>query len=316
MFGAREVATIVGLAESRIRYWAQTGFVGPSLKRGGRPLYSFQDLVAVKTAKELLDRGVTMQRVRKSLEALRAQLPDVAQPLSQLRVLSDGERLVVVDDGARYEPLSGQLVLDFDVTALAGDAARISQLRDPANTDARATPTMASPPAVEARAVAAAPPPAHAFGAYRDGLRLAAVGRTDEARAAFERALALDPTLAAAHTNLGLLAHAEGRADEARAAFERALALDATQPEARYNLGNLRDEAGDTDGALAEWYQAIALDPDFADAHFNIGAALVESGAFGPGARHLERYLALRPDGDAAIEARAMLQAIEKKELS
>jgi len=313
MFGAKEVATIVGLAESRIRYWAQTGFVGPSLKRGGRPLYSFQDLVAVKTAKELLERGMTMQRVRKSLEALRSQLPEVAQPLSQLRVLSDGERLVVVDDGARYEPLSGQLVLDFDVTALAGDAARITQLRDAEPT---AVTSAASAPEPTARAVAAEPPPAHAFGAYRDGLRLAASGRTDEARAAFERALALDPTLAAAHTNLGLLAHAAGRTDEARAAFERALALDAAQPEARYNLGNLRDEAGDTDGALAEWYQAITLDPDFADAHFNIGATLVESGAFGPGARHLARYLALLPDGDAAIEARAMLSAIEQKELS
>jgi tetratricopeptide (TPR) repeat protein len=315
MFQAREVATIVGLAESRIRYWAQTGFVGPSLKRGGRPIYSFQDLVAVKTAKELLDRGLTMQRVRKSLEALRAQLPDVAQPLSQLRVLSDGERLVVIDDGARFEPLSGQLVLDFDVSALAGAAAQIAQLREPSSETA--SPQETPEPIARAVAVAAEPPPSHAYGAYREGLRLAALpGRADEARAAFERALALDPTLAAAHTNLGLLAHAAGRRDEARAAFERALALDAAQPEARYNLGNLRDEEGDTDGALSEWYQAIALDPDFADAHFNIGATLVEAGAFGPGARHLERYLSLRPDGDAAIEARSMLAAIEQKELS
>ena len=58
MFSSKEVAQIVGLQESRVRYWAQTGFVGPSAKNNGRASYSFQDLVGLKTAKELLDRGL------------------------------------------------------------------------------------------------------------------------------------------------------------------------------------------------------------------------------------------------------------------
>ena len=54
MYSSKDVAQIVGVQESRVRYWAQTGFVGPSEKKNGRAVYSFQDLVGVKTAKELL----------------------------------------------------------------------------------------------------------------------------------------------------------------------------------------------------------------------------------------------------------------------
>jgi len=32
----REAADLVGLPESRLRYWAQTGFLGPSVRQKGR----------------------------------------------------------------------------------------------------------------------------------------------------------------------------------------------------------------------------------------------------------------------------------------
>src|SRR5262249_31192470 len=94
-YTSRDVAQIVGITQSRVRYWAQTGVVGPSERANGRTVYTFQDLVGVKTAKELLDHGVTLQRARKNLEALRAQWPGRGdRPLSSLRVRSDGDRLV------------------------------------------------------------------------------------------------------------------------------------------------------------------------------------------------------------------------------
>ena len=124
MFSAREVAEIVGLQESRVRYWAQTGVVSPSAKAGGRGSYTFQDLVGLKTAKELLDRGVTLQRVRRNLEALRAQLPHIERPLASLRIVSDGDRLVVIDEQARFEPTTGQLVMDFALAPLETEVER------------------------------------------------------------------------------------------------------------------------------------------------------------------------------------------------
>ena len=39
-YSVREVARIFGLNESRIRYWAQTGFINPSGSRAGRRVFS------------------------------------------------------------------------------------------------------------------------------------------------------------------------------------------------------------------------------------------------------------------------------------
>jgi tetratricopeptide (TPR) repeat protein len=288
MYSVREVAEIVGVAESRIRYWAQTGFVGPSTKREGKPAFTFRDLVAVKTAKALLEQGVSLQHARRSLEALRAQLPEVAQPLSQLRIVSDGDKLTVLSDGARFEPLSGQLVLDLDMSALGQQAAE------------------APPPRVVQPS---------AWALFSEAQRLEQeTGRTAEAIAAYEQALALDPKLAAAHTNLGVLLSLAGRNEEARQRFESALAIDPVQPEARFNLGNVYDTLGDVTRAISEWSQAVSLAPDFADAHFNLGAALVESGATRAGAVHLERYLTLQPLGDCAEESQRLLDACRRVE--
>src|SRR5262245_59198600 len=46
------VAKILEISESKLRYWSQVGFVGPSVRRGGKQVFNFQDLVSVKAAKE------------------------------------------------------------------------------------------------------------------------------------------------------------------------------------------------------------------------------------------------------------------------
>src|SRR5690348_3762848 len=172
MYTSREVAEIVGLQESRVRYWAQTGFVGPSERRGGRMVYTFQDLVGVKAAKELLDRGLSLQRVRKNLEALRAQLPHVDKPLAELRIVSDGERLLVADDQARFEPLSGQLVMEFELAALEGRVAELAA-RAPAPADPRAEARLES-----------------AWAWFQEGVRLEETeGGEDPALIAYQKAL-------------------------------------------------------------------------------------------------------------------------------
>src|SRR5262245_22763776 len=112
-------AKILDIAEAKLRYWAQVGFVGPSGRRGGKPVYSFQDLVSVKAAKELVDRGLKAGEIRKAIEGVRALLPHLDRPLDRMRVGFDGTRLVVVDDDSGFEP-NGQGVFDFGLAELAG----------------------------------------------------------------------------------------------------------------------------------------------------------------------------------------------------
>ena len=296
LYTSRDVARIFALSESRVLYWARTGFVGPSVRRGGRQYFTFQDLISVKAAKELIERGISLQAVRKNLAALRLALPEVERPLQRLRIASDGERLVVASDAQSFEPLSGQLVMDFAVGALSQRVAEVMDL------PARAEPAPAiSPSVAESRRTA--------YGWFLDGCALGE-GEPENA-VAFRRALELDPMLAAAHTNLGNLAYREQHPGEAREHYERALALDPEQPEARFNLANLLDERGEADAAVTEWTRVVAACPEFADAHFNLGAALCRDGIEDAGQVHLRRYLALDDTGEWADEARALLNLVQ-----
>src|SRR5262249_22586015 len=53
LYSIRDVARILAVQESRLRYWMQVGFVGPTVRKGGRFYYTFCDLVAVKAGQDL-----------------------------------------------------------------------------------------------------------------------------------------------------------------------------------------------------------------------------------------------------------------------
>ncbi|HUB78487.1 MAG TPA: tetratricopeptide repeat protein [Bryobacteraceae bacterium] len=72
---------------------------------------------------------------------------------------------------------------------------------------------------------------------YQSGMSLAHAGRATEATAEFSEALRLDPSLAEAHNNLGVvLSQIPGRGSEAIAHFREALRLRPDYEDARYNL--------------------------------------------------------------------------------
>ena len=59
-------------------------------------LYSFTDLIQFKVAKFFRDQGLSLQKIRKSLNYLRKHLPEIEKPLLQLRFLTDGETIFVL----------------------------------------------------------------------------------------------------------------------------------------------------------------------------------------------------------------------------
>jgi tetratricopeptide (TPR) repeat protein len=300
-------AKILDIAESKLRYWAQVGFVGPSGRRGGKPVFSFQDLVSVKAAKELVDRGFKAAEIRKAIEGVRAMLPHLDRPLDRMRVAFDGTRLVVVDDDSAFEP-TGQRVFDFGLAELAG---KLGYTPPAAAAEARAAavplPDAAKPETAKPKATFT--PARSAYDWFVEGTRAEATGSDDgRAETCYREALSLDPGLAAARTNLGGIAYRAGDTGRAREAFEAALALDPDQPEARFNLANLVLEAGDLELAVAEFRRVLQADPEFADAHFNLAVALERLGGRAQARAHLEHYLALEPTTSTwAEQARALI---------
>lgn len=285
LYTTAEVARLFDLKVSRLRGWARQEFLAPSVRRGRRRFYTFQDLIGVRVAKGLLDAGVPARDVKRSVAAIREALPKVIRPLAELRVVAEGRAMVVRDEHGAFEPLTGQRVIDFRVDALRADV--VERLR-PAPTDATRR---------------------NAYVAYLEGCRLDEDEATYvEAEAAYREALRLDPTFVSAMTNLGNLRYRLGDEAGAVTLYERALALDPEQPEAHYNLGFIEFEKGHLTIALPFFEKAVSLDPGFADAHFNLASVLDQLGRGADARRHWQIYLELEPDSAWAELARDRLR--------
>lgn len=321
LYSVKDVSRIFAVQESRLRYWMQVGFVGPTVRKGGRFYYTFRDLVAVKAAKDLLAAGLPLGQVRKNLDSLREILPGEPNPTAKLRICSDGETIVAIDDGVAFEPATRQVVMAFELPTLAGRVKEV--LAEGSSPNLRAeTPAMA-PVAVavdvlvdgELGAVPGelpedrteANPGTTAYRCFLEACAAEDRGDPTTAEHLYRQAVDLEPSLSAALTNLGNLAYRQGATAAARDYYERALDLDPSQPEARYNLGNILEDVGETDLAIAELRRVCAAAPEFADAHYNLGLMLARVGGVAQARHHLERYLELDPDSAWAERARGFL---------
>jgi DNA-binding transcriptional MerR regulator len=96
----------VGISYRQLDYWARTSLVSPSIRNaegsGTQRLYSFRDLVVLKVVKRLLDAGVSLQNIRRAIDALRSRGVD---DLAGITLISDGTTV--------YECRSPEEVVDL-----------------------------------------------------------------------------------------------------------------------------------------------------------------------------------------------------------
>ncbi len=127
-FNSKTVSKIIGIPTRVIDYWDRTNFIKPSINEasgyGSTRLYSFTDLIQFKVAKFLRDQGLSLQKIRKSLNYLRKHLPEIEKPLAQLRFLTDGETIFVLTNKNReiIDTLKkGQYVFALAIEQLIND---------------------------------------------------------------------------------------------------------------------------------------------------------------------------------------------------
>jgi len=109
LYPVRDVVEILKISRRQLQYWAQIDLIAPSAKTpGGHGRYTFDDLVALKAAKRLIDAGVSVQRIRKSIRALRRLLPTVRRPLAELVLVATGDVLLAFRNGTAFDAISGQ----------------------------------------------------------------------------------------------------------------------------------------------------------------------------------------------------------------
>ncbi len=96
----------------------------------------------------------------------------------------------------------------------------------------------------------------------------------EEALAAYEQAIRLDPNSAVAYNGKGIALCDLERYEEALAAYEQAIRLDPNNAVTYRNKGHVLYDLKSYEEALAVYVQAIRLDPNFANAYIGKGIVL------------------------------------------
>jgi len=139
-FNTNMVCKLTGLTKRQIDYWDRIHFIKPSVREasgyGSIRLYSFTDLVQLKVASTLKDKGLSVQKIRKSINYLKKAFPEVEKPLAEMRLITDGETIFVLTEKKQviFNTLSkGQMVMSIAIGAiieeLKGEVEKIGRER-------------------------------------------------------------------------------------------------------------------------------------------------------------------------------------------
>ena len=261
-YGVRDVEKLLSLPRSTIRALIEAGFVSPARGPRNAWLFSFRDLVVLRTAQALATAQVPRKRITRSLRELRRHLPE-SMPLSGLAICAVADRVVVKEGGNRWQAESGQYLLAFEGDPADGSLSVIERSGDKPSDSAQDW--------------------------FDSGLALESVDAS-AAMTAYEHAIAADPGLIDAHLNLGALLHEAGRHRKAERVYRNALEIHGSDPVLLYNLGVLLDEMGRKIEAMAAYESALRADADLADCHYNLALLCEELKKPQDAIRHMAHY--------------------------
>jgi tetratricopeptide (TPR) repeat protein len=229
-YTAEEAARLLDLPVGRVYDYVRAEFLEPRRGPRGEYRFTFQELVLLRTAKELSQR-LSPRKVKRALANLRQQLPR-GRDLAGVRISADGENVLVRDGDSTWIPESGQTLLDFHVAELATSvaplaqrAAQVAQARDAYGRAVKLNPR-------------------HVDAHVNMGRLQHEAGQLRAAESHYRSALQIEPEDATAAYNLGVLLEDAGRPQEALQAYLQAIGADPEYADAHFNVAHLYEERG------------------------------------------------------------------------
>jgi tetratricopeptide (TPR) repeat protein len=281
-YSRADVRRKFGLSERLLRRWESQDFIPSS------DSYSFSDLIAIQTLIKLRESHIQARQIGRAIASLRQKLDWIKQPLSELRIVSDGRKIAVHVAGQKMEAISGQILFDFDAAELGG----VKNFPE----------RKASPNRIRESEVW-----------FQRGLDLEETGApVEDAIQAYQKVLELNPSAAGALVNLGTIFYRQRKFGEAEKYYRKAINADPGYPLAQFNLGNLYDEQGRAKEAFEHYRRALHLNPNYADAHFNLALLCERTGDNLKAVHHWKLYLKLDSSGQWAEIARRQLDRIRQ----
>jgi tetratricopeptide (TPR) repeat protein len=261
-YGVRDVERLLRLPRSTLRALMDAGFVTPTRGPRNAWLFSFRDLIVLRTAQALVAADVPRKQITRSVKELRRRLPE-SMPLSGLSICAVGGRVVVKEGARRWNADSGQYLLAFEGDPEAGSLSVME--RAEAGSSERANEWFEEGVALESR-------------------------DSEAAEAAYRKAIALEPSRLDARINLGRLLHEARQFHRAEQVYRDAIARCGGDPVLFYNLGVLLDDMARKAEAVEAYQAALRVDPRFPDCHYNLSLLCQELGRPKEAIRHMAQY--------------------------
>ncbi len=151
-----------------------------------------------------------------------------------------------------------------------------------------------------------------AFVHFQLAYALTALKRTGEARAEYQKAAELDPKMAEAQLNLGILL-LENDPAAAVAPLRKATEILPAQTRPRYLLGLAMERSGDAAGATASFEAASRLDPNDVETVIHLGVMYLRNARPADAEAKFRHALELQPQSPAALQGLAQSLDAQKK---
>ena len=274
-YPADEVCRLLAIDRATLERWELFELV-----RDVEGRYDFQDLVSLRAIAALVDQGVRIETLARSLRQIGSAFPRIERPLAQLRVVAERPELLTVTDGRMASTPAGQGLLDL------GPA-----------------------PAPEPSSVVALDAATSAEW-FEQGQGLEDASELRGAAEAYRRALSLDPGFGDARFNLGNVLRELGDVEDAMIVYRELVEQDGHFAAGWYNLADLHEEQGAVDEAARCLERAVGADPTFSDAHYNLALCYEQLDRADEAREHWRRYLALDPNSEWARLAEQHLKLL------
>lgn len=283
-YNRQDVLRILQVSARQLQGWERAGLVDPLES------YTFQELSQLRKLRLLSSHRVRSSRISASIEAMQ-RVSGMANPLLEASVVYDGSRVAFRHQGAIMDPLSRQLVFDFDARQSAGPCIVVGAAASQRYLESRAAELFYQAVRMEDE-----------HGSARQVIEL------------YNRAIELHPTHAPALINLGTIYYNQRQYVQAEAVYRRATEADPNYALAFFDLGNSLDELQRLNEAIDAYKRAIRLVPKYADAHYNLALAYERTGEQRKALPHWITYARLDPMGPWSSHARGQARRLIEAE--
>ncbi len=283
-YSRQDVLRILQVSARQLQGWERTGLID-SLES-----YTFQQLSQLRKLRLLSSQRIRSSRISASIAAMQ-RVSGMANPMLEAGVVYSGSRVAFRHQGAIVDPLSRQLVFDFENANAAGlctvvGAAASQRYRESQSEDL-----------------------------FHEAVRMEdGQGAVWQVIDLYTRAIELNPAHAAALINLGTIHYNQRQFLQAEDAYRRATEADPGYALAFFDLGNSLDELQRLPEAIEAYKTAIRLVAKYADAHYNLALAYERVGEYRKALPHWMTYARLDPMGPWSNHARGQAKRLIEAE--